>query len=433
MKAKIWWIALMVIVMLAGGCMAGQVGSTFLTSTPVTVNAQEQPTVTPVFRSEGSVILMDGELAAVYPALRLSFDGNVSGKVKSLNVKIGQRVRAGELLAVLDDADLKQAVADAQLNLDRAREDLAQAQADAQKRYDKALKDAQTRYDKELEAAQSKYDRELQEAQNALENAQAALTRAKMQPPTTNVREAQVNLDRVRKAEADAADNYKKALDRPWENQSIRDSLYEEWQRRIVDRELAELRYQDAKIALDVYYFDLRAKERDVKRAQDKLAQVKMDKVEKAEVEKEEDFTRYVRAVQDAEKRLADAQDKLNKVYLYAPWDGMVTSLDTVVGAYVAGNTPVVTLLNIRDLYFVTANLSERHVAQVAPGQQARITLRTYPDQVVTGVVEVIIPNAGRRADTEARFVAYIRVDQSELDLLPGMSGRVEILTGSRN
>jgi len=425
MKAKIWWIGLVMIAVLISSCT----GVSKVAITPTSPAVEEQPTVAPITRSEGSVILMDGELATVYPALRLSFGGNVSAQVKSLNVQIGQRVRAGDLIAVLDDRDLKQAVADAQLNLDRAREDLAQAQADAEKRYQKALRDAQTKYDKELETAQTKYDRELQEAQTALENAQTALERAKMQPPTTNLREAQVNLERARKAEADAADNYKQALDRPWEKQSIRDSYYEEWQRRITDRELAELRHQDAKIALDVYYFDLRTKERDVRRAQDKLAQVKMDKVEMSQVEKEEDFTRYVRAVQDAEKRLADAQKNLENVNLYAPWDGLITSIDTTVGATVTGSTPIVTLLNIGELYFITANLSERHVAQIAPGQQARITLRTYPDAVVTGVVKVVIPNANRKTDADARFVAYIRVDSSDLDLLPGMTGRVEIVT----
>ncbi|MBN1935267.1 MAG: efflux RND transporter periplasmic adaptor subunit [Anaerolineae bacterium] len=429
LKSKTWWIGLMVVTVLMSGCGgAGQIGPT---ATPISAadTGQENPTPVAVSRATGNVILMDGELVAVYPSLRLAFGGNVSAKVKTLNVQIGQRVKAGELIAALDDTDLLRAVEDAQLALTRAQEDLTQAQADAEERYQDALENAREKYDTELENAQNTYDRELQDAQTTLENAQSTLARAKMQPPTTNLQEAKVNLDRARESEADAADNYKQALDRPWEKQSIRDSYYEEWQRRITDRQLAELRYKDAQISLDVYYFDLRTKERDVTRAQKELDGVEMDTVEMDEVDKEDNFVQYERAVQDTTKRLTDAQEDLDDIYLYAPWDGLVTSIDTNVGAMVSGGTNVVTLLNVSDLYFITDNLSERHVAQVFPGQEARITLRTYPDTVVSGTVEVIIPNENRKTDSDARFTAYIRLDPGELNLLPGMTGRVEIVT----
>lgn len=429
LKRQLGWMILLVVAALAVGC-AG-ISQTGPTATPLAVVSAEQDNSTPVpaSRSEGNVVLMDGELVAVYPSLRLAFGGNISAKIKTLNVQIGQRVKAGELIATLDDADLIRAVEDAQLALDRAQEDLTRAQADAEKNYQDALEDAQEKYDTELENAQEKYDREIQDAQDALENARSALARAKMQPPTTSLQEAKVNLDRARESEADAADNYKQALDRPWEDQSIRDSYYEEWQRRIVDRQLAELRHQDAQISLDVYYLDLQAKERDVIRAQEKLDQVEMDEVKMTKVEKENNFAQYERAVEDAEKRLSDAQEDLDNINLYAPWDGLVTSIDTNVGAMISSGTAVVTLLNVTDLYFITDNLSERHVGQVLPGQEARITLRTYPDTVITGTVKVIIPNEDRKTDSDARFTAYIRLEESELNLLPGMTGRVEIVT----
>ena len=204
----------------------------------------------------------------------------------------------------------------------------------------------------------------------------------------------------------------------------IRDSLFTEWQERIVDRELAELRFQDAKISLEVYDLDLEAKERDVENARADLARVKRD-----DVDKETDLTTYERAISDAEEELAQAQEDLEDAYLYAPWDGLVLSIETSAGAMVGSGTPVVTLLHVEDLYFITQNLSERHVAQLHKGQQAHITLRTFPDVVLTGRVDTVVPQMDRQADSDARFTAYIRLDENELDLLPGMTGRVEIVT----
>ena len=52
--------------------------------------------------------------------------------------------------------------------------------------------------------------------------------------------------------------------------------------------------------------------------------------------------------------------------------------------------------------------------------------------RVIAGKVKVVVPNKERQTDADARFTAYIRLDDNdgELDLLPGMTGRVEIVTG---
>ena len=426
MKPRSWFVWLLTVALLITGCQGRQ--SPMQTQPVAPPQAEERPTSASAL-PVSNVILMDGELVVAYPSLRLAFSGNVSAKLLTLNVQVGQRLKKGGLIATLDDSDLKRAVEDAQLALDRAIEDKARAEEDLDEKYQHEKEDADEKHEREMENADEKYEREMEEAENALETAEYNLQRAKMQPPTTAATEAEVNLERARDVEAEAADNYKQALDRPWEPQSIRDSLYKEWQQRITDRELAQLRLRDALVSLEVYYLDLQAKERDVEKAKEKLAKVERDKVEKDEVEKETDLTTYERAIQDAQDRLAEAQENLQDAELYAPWDALVLSVDTSVGAVTSSGTPVVTLLNITDLYFVTENLSERHVAQLRRGHLANITLRTYPDIVLTGRVDTVIPQTERKSDAEARFSAYIRMEKSELDLLPGMTGRVEIIT----
>jgi multidrug resistance efflux pump len=424
-KKQLWASGWLIGVLLLSACAVRQ--PVQVVSPPQRI--QEEPTPIPqTALPTGSVILVDGELTNAVPPLKLAFPGSASGKLLALHVQAGQRIKEGDLIATMDDGELRKAAQEAQTALDRATEDKAKWDADEEKKYQRALRDAEEKYQRELRDAENKYQSELEDARRALDRAERDLKRSRMQPPTTSVAEAQANLAQAMSAEYDAADSYKQALDRPWEDQRIRDSLYKDWQVRIADRELAQLRLQDARIALDVYTLDLQEKEKAVTDAQADLARVEKDEVTKDEVDREVDLT-YGRAVEDARRKLQEAQQKLGDAKLYAPWDAMVQSLDAALGTEVGGGTSIVTLLNIRDLYFVTANLSERHVAQLRPGQKAQITLRTYPDVTLTGHVEIVLPQLQRQTDTAARFAAYLRLDAASVDLLPGMTGRVEIMT----
>lgn len=435
MKRQRLWIGMLFLALLAGGCgrqearvqePAGGEQLAPEAALQETPNAA-LPAVTP---GTSDVILMDGELVSAYPALPLAFPENASGRLRELHVALGQRVAKGELLATLDDGELRKAVDQARLDLKRALEDQAQGQAEIDKAYQRQSEDAQRTHDRALRDAERAYARALEDARRALAQAERDLERATLQPPTTALAEAEVELARAMDREAEAADSYAQALDRPWEPQEIRESLYKEWQARIVDRELAELRLEDAEVALRVHRLDLAAKRQAVENAQADLARVEQDPVDPREEVDREVNRSYERAVEDARVRLAEAQADLEHARLVAPWNGLVLSLKIGVGSSVGAGQAVLELFNVEALRFVTQNLSERHVAQLAPGQRAEITLRTYPDQVVAGTVDVILPKTDRAGDADARFVAYIRLDETDLGLLPGMTGRVEVIAG---
>jgi multidrug resistance efflux pump len=227
-------------------------------------------------------------------------------------------------------------------------------------------------------------------------------------------------MERAREIEALAADNYKKSFDRPWAPQGERDALYREWQIRIEDRELAEMRLEQVQTQVNLYYMELALKREAVARAEAALARVE-----------KQISPAYAEAVRVAEAALAEAQERLSLARLYAPRPGLVVSVDAVEGAVMSEGEPVVTLLDVADLRFVTLNLDERHAALLRPGQQANIVLRFYPDAAVRGEVDVVLPPLGGASG--ARFVAHIRiVDDAGLDLLPGMTGRAEIVLEAR-
>jgi HlyD family secretion protein len=337
----------------------------------------------------GQAISADGRLVSPFPSLPLSFGGGVSGEVVTITVRSGDVVEAGDLLAQLDDTELQRAVEDAELALERATIDRDRAVA--------------------------QWERDLAEAEEALEAAERARTTARLEYSDTSVEEARTALERARQAEENAEQDYLKAIDF-WPPLPV-DQYYDAWQRAIRERELAEMRLADAEDAQGASYLGLEARDTDVVQAERALAALQ-EGVDPA----------YERAVEDAERQLAEAEEALRHARLTAPWDAIVLSVDVAPAATINAGTPVVTLLNVaQGLRFVTQDLSEQHVVEIRPGQRAVVTLRTFPEQPVEGVVEAVVPQVEEAGDGEGRFAVHVQLDPAELHLMPGLTGRVEI------
>ena len=143
MNRRVWLVIWIVFALLSGGCarkMPEPIPAEEASGTGAARPAEsEMPGETepaqPTLPASGEVILMDGELVSAYPSLGLAFPGNAEGELLDLHVEVGQRVRKGDLLASLDDAELRKAIAEAQLDLDRAIEDRDVGKADIDKTY----------------------------------------------------------------------------------------------------------------------------------------------------------------------------------------------------------------------------------------------------------------------------------------------------------
>lgn len=77
-------------------------------------------------RSVGAGLVMDGSLQAVQQSV---LSAQASGRIASLNVKAGDRVKAGQVLAVIDDRATQAGVAQAQAGVAQAEANLANARA----------------------------------------------------------------------------------------------------------------------------------------------------------------------------------------------------------------------------------------------------------------------------------------------------------------
>jgi HlyD family secretion protein len=171
--------------------------------------------------TQGTLLISVTGSGTVQAARAVDLSVQQAGQVKSVNVKVGDHVRAGDVLAQVDATDLELQVQQAQVNLDAAKAKLTQTQEGTATQSDIAQAQAN------LEAARAKAEQvrtgtatraDIASAQAALKAAQAKLDalRNPAQPDLdaaqSKVTQAQVSLQSTRNSASQAKTNAQIAL-----------------------------------------------------------------------------------------------------------------------------------------------------------------------------------------------------------------------------
>jgi membrane fusion protein (multidrug efflux system) len=146
-----------------------------------------------------------------------------------------------------------------------------------------------------------------------------------------------------------------------------------------------------------------------------------------------------------AKARVDEAQRELDHTVIYAPFDGIVTQVDTVQpGMYLAASTAAFGIVSTEDVW-VEANPKETELTWVKPGDSVDVAVDTYPGRTWKGVVASIAPNSGSEfsvlpaQNTSGNWVKVVQripvritVDRKPGDpeLRAGMSVEADIDTG---
>jgi membrane fusion protein (multidrug efflux system) len=96
-----------------------------------------------------------------------------------------------------------------------------------------------------------------------------------------------------------------------------------------------------------------------------------------------------------AKAKLDEAQRELDHTVIYAPFDGVVTMVETVQkGMYLAASTAAFGLVSTERTW-IEANPKETELTFVKPGDPVTVTVDTYPGRHWNCSVESIAPNSG--------------------------------------
>lgn len=132
-------------------------------------------------------------------------------------------------------------------------------------------------------------------------------------------------------------------------------------------------------------------------------------------------------ALETATRRLeliGDPGDEEAVVAVRAPRDGVVVDVDALVGEHV---TPDEHLFELQDLaaLWLELEVPETFVARVQVGQEVRASFTGVPGRTFSGTVELAAFELDE--DAHARR-AYVRVDNADHALLPGMFGTADVV-----
>ena len=353
MKKKLYNLMMLVVVFALAltACGSNQPAATPQSAEPVSVS------------SDG--IVAEGKLK---PAQAVNLSFQVRGMVEEVNVKIGDKVSKGDVLARLANSD--QAMA----QLTGANLELIQAQ----QAYDQLLRtEGLGRAD----------------TWDAYMNAQVVRAEAERVWEALNVDGID---DRIEDAKADLEDLKTDVEDAQDEFDKYKDLDKDNAKRKTAedDLETAQEKYNEAIRNLDAI-----SRERDTVR-------VTLDSALAIEAEAKYQFEQTVDGpnkeqlvflssrLENAKAQVAAAEDALSNYVLTAPFDGVVAEVAVEVGEQVGSESRAVSVVNTSSWIIETTDITELEVVSVAVGQKVTFTADALNDVTMEGVVTEVSQSA---------------------------------------
>jgi len=332
-----------------------------LTSVLLTACGGTQATSTPTTTDTANMVVAEGH---VFPNANANLTFSARGQVAEILVKEGQKVSKGDTLIRLADQEQAQAaLAAAQLEL-----------TSAQQTYDTFIRTANLSTAQVWQAWQ----------QTQITRSAKQLDWEKIDPNNLQdqIDTAQTDVQNTQKTLDDANDTLKKYLDlksdNPTRRQAEADVRKAEADHNTAIRKVEDLQRQidTPRAALDAAL----AAEAEAKRTYD---------LSKDGPNPEQEALLQAR-LDNAKAQVAAGQDALDSYELKAPFNGVVTDINTKLGELIGPEKYAVQIADFSVWHIETSDLTELEVVKGSVGQKVNIAPDALPGLVLKGTVESI-------------------------------------------
>jgi len=324
----------------------------------------------------------------------------LAGRVVSVTVQEGSRVRAGQVIARIDSASITQQIMQAQAGVAAALSAKQQASIQAQVSPQQSMAAI-----RQAEAGVAQAKAKLDLVQAGARSQELASSRETVNSTKATLDKSKADLERAKKLYA--GDAISKA-----------------------DVDLAQWNYDTAlasyRSALEAYDAmvegarpqEIRQAEEAVRQAQEQLrlarANAVTDDIRKQQV------TQADAQLRQAQAALRLAQGQLREASIISPIDGYVTGKPAKVGQVVSPGSVVASIVSLDGVYF-EGQIPETEIGNVEIGQTATISLDAVPGRTFTGSIIAIDP----KAESLGRlFAARIALQTPGNEVKPGMFGQ---------
>lgn len=349
----------------------------------------------------------------------VNLNSRVTGRVLEIRAQVGDRVKRGQVLAVLDSEEIHRAeVAYAQA---KRQVEFARAELERRKRLaqlgaysNPALEEARARLAAaraELRAAEADH----RAAQNTVQTAEAQLAKA-----NTALQQAEIQLaraDRLLQAQLIAQQEY--------------DALRAQRAQAQADVAIAEAQLQSAQSALQSATARLNAARETLQLAEQQAQRA--EQIFRGQYLTSKEVAEAEAAYKQAQLALEAALDELrllggrpdggHKLVLTAPFDGRIAALSVTIGETVTPDKPIFRIVNT-DAVWATFDLFPEDLAYVQVGQTLRFTTDSVPGRTFEATIQLIMPETD--PDTRVVKVRCV-VNSPDPKLKPGVFLQAEL------
>ena len=298
---------------------------------------------------------IEGDDSAIAP--------KVAGRIVSIRFREGDTVKAGDIIATLDDSQVRARVDQAQAQVNEAA-----ARVRSQQQQIAILQD-------QLQGADLQTDQASLDAESRVNQAEAEVASAEAQlaQQEASLKLAVYDRDAYTRLAKDGAVS---------ERQGKQAESAAESQQAVVNS--ARRKVESARAALQV--------------ARAGLSNPRIRVTQSAGIRKQiaQQQPLIASAAADAARaraQLVEAQENLKDLNIYAPFDGTVVTRSAEPGEVVQAGTALITLLDLNKVY-LRGFVPEGQIGKVKLGQRARVFLDSNPKQPLDAVVSRVDPQA---------------------------------------
>ena len=383
---KVVWIILGAVGILA------VVGYFFYSSRQSASQSQYQT----VALTRGDLSASVGATGTVRAVQSAALSWQTSGIVEKVHVKIGDAVKAEQVLADLVQTSMSQSVIMAEVDLINAQNDMEDLMKST------------------LGLSQAQLD--LANAKQAVDDAQDKVDSISYQRADDNlIQQTKANIDLASKEITLANDNYKRFAKRPDGD---------------ADKAAALLRLTTARQNYDdlVSNYNWYTGKPDELEVETYKADLALAQAQQADAQREVD--RLIGGIPQSDidainARIAAAQSTINMGKIIAPFAGTVTQVDTIAGDMVNPSTFAIRVDDLSDL-LIDLQISEVDINNLQVGQVVQVTFDAIQGQSFAGEVTEI-SHYGTSTGTGVNFSVTVKLTETDEAIRPGMTAAVSI------